>query len=322
MLGFFRKSRFQTLRTAYEGVLGTSLDIHIEAETDSDAHAAEKDLLDTIDRLEGVFSVYRPSSEFRRFLKTEGEWVDVSLDLGHVLHSAEEARALSSGAFLPTVEALSLWWRAKEAGAEAWPEPKLDPEEPLWEVDRSRLLARRVSLLPSSLNAIAKGHIIDKAVESASFTKGIRKVLVNLGGDLRHWGEGVVECQVTDPRTGHENGAPLSKARFSNGAIATSGGYRRGFDVEGRHHSHIFNPHSCLPENQILSATAMAETAMEADRWSTILSVMPPEEGLALANARKGIGAIILDRFGRLFQNDVWQRGRQNSVYFENSFHP
>ena len=65
-----------------------------------------------------------------------------------------------------------------------------------------------------------------------------------------------------------------------NAAIATSGGYRRA--IGGR--SHLLSPLTGLPLSATgASVAVLAETAMQADGWGTVLAVLGPDKGLECA---------------------------------------
>ena len=61
---------------------------------------------------------------------------------------------------------------------------------------------------------------------------------------------------------------------------------------------HTIDPRSGMPiSNALASVTVVHERAMAADAWSTALTVLGPQEGLALAE-RKGLAARFLLREG------------------------
>lgn len=64
-----------------EHVLGTACEIQIVSTQRDSWPNAERAVLDEILRLDSVFSVYKPDSEFNRWQRTNGEAVQVSEDL-------------------------------------------------------------------------------------------------------------------------------------------------------------------------------------------------------------------------------------------------
>ena len=299
-------------RSAYEGVLGTSLEITVGSGKSTAGPQAESRILAEIDRLEKVFSVFQMDSELNQWQKSYGEAIPVSNDLAIVLEAAERWRKVSNGTFLPIVEALTRAWKNAElTQADNVPDKdvRIDPLAPMWEIDLENLVATRLTRHPASLNAIAKGYIVDRAVEVAIQIDSVKKVMVNIGGDLRHLGEGEAIVAITDPEYDAENARPLCHVRISNQAVATSGGYRRGFRVDGMWHSHVFDPISEKPTIEVRSSSLIASSAMEADILATILGVLPPKSGLDFAS-RNGAGALVVDMKGDSHQNERWSKAR------------
>lgn len=303
-MGFWRKRRLNSTRRSehYEHVLGTSLEIL--ATVDSDAAWTElvDRVLALIDALEAIFSAYKPDSEFMRWQKTHGEPVAVSRELAQVLDAAERFRSTSRNAFCPIADALAQEW--KDRGAT---EPHVD-DEPLWSVDLINHTATRHTCRKATLNAIAKGFIIDEAVQTAFSSPGVTQALVNIGGDLKHLGNEQVQIQITDPAANEENAKPLQIVRLSNQAIATSGGYRRGYWVDGVWQSHVFDPITGRPAAAISSSSVIAETAMEADAVATVAGVLPAQEAIDYVNSLNRVGVLIVNAEGAMTSNEAWNR--------------
>ena len=69
--------------------------------------------------------------------------------------------------------------------------------------------------------------------------------------------------------------------------MATAGDYRRFFEIDGKHYSHIIDPRTGWPvTHETVSASAMASDCMQADALATVLMAMSPDDAVALANRR------------------------------------
>jgi len=284
-----------------EYVLGTSLEIQAIAKSRSQWHSVLNAALHRIDDLESIFSVYRSDSEFMRWQNSREVPVPVSPELAHVLSQAEYFRVASNNAFCPVADALYAAWR--EGGA-------VDQDslaEPLWTVDLDRGTSTRHTHLPATLNAIAKGYIIDEAA-LAALKQGANELLVNIGGDLIHLGSESIVVKITNPADDSENAEPLQKVRISNEAMATSGGYRRGFMHDGNWISHIFNVQTMEPTEAHASVSVIAPTAIQADALATVCGVLPPGDALLCANKMNDIGVLIVSAQGEIASNNVWDR--------------
>lgn len=295
----------------HENVLGTRLDVQIDADIEQQARRAETVVLRDIERLSAVFSTYDDTSEFSRWQRGVGATA-VSPELSAVMQAADDWRQLSQGAFHPGVQQLSqLWKQAEQRGQRPAPDDcRAIASELLqrpWTLEGpDRSIARRTGSQPLSLNAIAKGFIVDSAADSASRVDGVRGVMVKIGGDLRVVGSLALRLEIADPRHPADNASPLQQIVLRNQGAATSGGAHRGFFIEGRRYSHIFDPRIGEPVDHVLSATVVAPTAMDADALATILCVLPVAESLELVEKRSGVECLIVDRAGALHASGGW----------------
>ncbi|HTK46955.1 MAG TPA: FAD:protein FMN transferase [Gemmatimonadaceae bacterium] len=286
----------------YEGVLGTSLELQVVAEGDDAARRAESAALDEVDRLEAILSGWSATSELARWLATHDVDTPVSSDLAEVLRASGEWRERTAGAFDPAAETVAERLRNGDG-----PDPLLQPADPLWVVDRLAGTARRRSRHAVSLDAIAKGYIVARAAERARSAEGVSDVLLNVGGDIQHLGDRPVMVRIADPCAPAENAPPIAAVRIRNEGLATSGGYRRGFVVDGRRVSHIVDPRSGEPADRIASASVIAPDCATADALSTAFSVMAPRDSVALADALPGVACLLVEHHGVVNTNAAWR---------------
>ena len=108
-------------------------------------------------------------------------------------------------------------------------------------------------------------------------------VLLNVGGDLRVVGEAPRTLGIVSPWADSESSEPIALVEVKNRAVATSGRSQRGFQIDGKWHSHIFDPRSGLPATGVASATVIAPRSADADALATIFNVLSPEQSLRLA---------------------------------------
>jgi FAD:protein FMN transferase len=307
-----RRSRARDYSSHHEHVLGTSLELHFVATGERSARVAEEVVLREIARLESVFSLHADTSELREWIATTGEPIPVSMDLARVLELSERWRILTGGAFDPRA-ALPGYWRDRSL-PDTLPGTPADPgagdQSPLWEIDYQLggdvITARNLAGHRLTFDAVAKGYIAECACEAAQRCNGITDCVVNIGGDLRHRGEGRVRVGITDPFTNADNVPPIASVSISNQGVATSGGYRRAETVGGRELAHIVDPRTGRPADGVLSATVIAPTTTEADALATALSVLPIGEGLALVERLDGTGCLLVDPSGGRHASRFW----------------
>lgn len=308
----------------HEGVLGTSLEIQLLAVSAEAAERAEDRVLKEIDRLSGIFSSYDAGSEFSRWQKETGGPVRISPELMEVLSACDRWRDLSEGAFHPGVESLTRLWKE---GAEQNSLPSGQAiegvvgelRESQWLLDPEKQTAVRLTAGPLSLNAIAKGFIVERACAAASEGDSqISGAMVSIGGDLRVRGELVPSIKIADPFQDAENGPVADRVFLQDRALASSGNYRRGFEIGGKRYGHLIDPRSGFPTSAIASATVVAKNAADADALATISMVLAPEETARLVKGLPGVEYLLITREGQRISSSGWHGLREEqSARFE-----
>ncbi|NQT13927.1 MAG: DUF2271 domain-containing protein [Planctomycetes bacterium] len=296
----------------YEDVLGTSLELHVNSPSVESDHRAEAAVLQEIDRLSGILSSYSDASELAALVDGPQTARKASRELIEVLEACDRWRAVSGGAFNPAAEYLSRLW-GDSAKQNRLPSPS-ELEEAVrlvgsdaWKIDADRKTVTRRSDVPITLNAIAKGYIIDQACRAAlRENPDVTGLLLDIGGDLRVWGDAARLIGVADPSSPADNDPPLAWIKLKDAAVATSGNYARGFDIDGVHYSHIVDPRNGKPVEGVTSATVIAPRAQEADVLATILNVLEPREGILLANRLDGVECLIVTKDGKMLTSVGW----------------
>jgi thiamine biosynthesis lipoprotein len=297
----------------YENVMGTSLELVVRADDAEAARGAEGRVLREIDRLTAIFSGHDPASEFRRWQATEGPR-EVSPELFEVLRACDRWRTQSGGAFDPRVQALTrLWSGCAAQGRTPTPEElggaKALMARPAWRLDPGSGTAECLADGPLTLDAIAKGDIIERACAAAlGEGRGVRGLLLNVGGDLRVGGDTARTIGIAAPRGDSETTEPLAYVEVRGKAVATSGDSQRGLRIDGRWYSHIFDPRSGAPAQGAIAATVIADRSADADALATIFNVLAPEDSLHLADSLPGVECLIVAADGRIARSAGWHR--------------
>jgi thiamine biosynthesis lipoprotein len=287
----------------YEHVLGTSLELQVRARSERTARWAECEVLEEIDRLERILSGWSPESEFSRWLQTRGESVRVSAELIAILSKADQWRTITGRAFDPAAQEVIEQLIQKGIV----PPPAFEEKHtPLWTVNSAASTACLLTEASISLDAIAKGYIVAQAAARGAAIDGVEDVLLNVGGDIQHYGSHATVAGVADPFAPEENGPAIGAVRIQNAALATSGGYRRGFVTSGRRVSHIVDPRTGLPVDHIASASVFAPDCATADALATAFSVMQPAQSVALADALSNVGCMLVEKDGAITTSSAW----------------
>lgn len=296
----------------FENVLGTSLEIKSASYSDKQAAIAETAALNEITRLSNILSAYDANSEFSKWLKTNNQPVVVSKDLYTVLDLFNQWRTRSNGALDAAAETINqLWKKAAIDGQlpsqEAITAAIAEVQQNHWTLDAAHQTATHISNAPLKLNSFAKSYIIKAAADAAMTAAKINGIIINIGGDLVITGNLSENVMISNPKSDAENEAPIDQLLLQNKAIATSGNYRRGEWIKGQWYSHIVDPRTAQPANDVISATVIANSATDAGALATAFNVMKPTESVALAAKTPGVDYLIITRNGERIESANWK---------------
>jgi thiamine biosynthesis lipoprotein ApbE len=287
------------------------MDVTILAASEPAARMAEAAALAQIDHDAKILSSYDAASEFSRWFKTRGVATPVSPELFEVLGLFDAWRGRTGGALDASAERVSRVWTAAAVRHELPSQAEIaaavrDVRQPHWRLDPAGRTATHLTGTPLILNSFTKSYIIDRAARAALGSASVRGVVVDVGGDLVVRGDWTETVQVTDPIDNADNSPALDRLTIRNRAVATSGGYRRGFDISGQHYSHIVDPRSGRPTSHVLGATVVAQEAVEAGALATALCVLSPEEGERLVSGVSGAEFLLVLSDGSEIRSAGW----------------
>ena len=127
---------------------------------------------------------------------------------------------------------------------------------------------------------VVKEYAADAAAVLAR-QRGIRHGLINLGGDIcivgpqasdEPWPIGIVHPLKTN--------SPIATVWLLEGALATSGGYERFMEIEGRRYSHLIDPRTGWPIDGLLSVSVVAAQAVVAGSIASVALLQQQGNGL------------------------------------------
>lgn len=270
-----------------------------------------------LDAINADMSTYLPDSALSVFNRGPvGEWLPVGPDLIEVVEAARNLSALSQGAFDVTVGPLVNLWGFGPEGV-----PARRPEPAEVESVRARVGYRYVESRREppalrkwadvyvDLSAIAKGFAVDRIAQRLSELQ-CSDYLVDVGGEVRAQGlnaQGAawrIGVEVPDP---DRFGAIQRVLRISGSGLATSGDYRNFLELDGTRFAHTIDPRTGFPvDHTLASVTVVHESAMLADGYATLLNVLGPVQGFALAE-RLGLPVLFLIRTPNGFEERYTQ---------------
>lgn len=272
----------------YENLLGTSVTLKAVAASYGAARLAEQAALAEIERLSQLLSSYRADSEFSQWVRSAGVARPVSADLFAVLSHFDRWNEATGGVINAGAEHLSRVWQ--QAARQVMPPSAAALTSALavvqqhhWLLDPAEQTATHLSQAALRLHTFAKSYVLDRAADAALAVADVHAVVLNGGGDLVVRGNWTEAVAVADPHADAENDEALAKLAVQNRAVATSGNYRRGVQLGGNWYSHIIDPRTGSPANQIASATVVHPDAVTAGALATAFNILTPAESRQLA---------------------------------------
>lgn len=315
----------------HEEVMGTALELRVRADDESAARDAEARVLSEIDRLSAILSGYDPSSDLSRWMTQPGKASSVPAELFEVLRAADSWTRATGGAFDPRAAVFGTLWnscaeRGRTPTLAELTEAKLLASADAWRLDLDAKTAERIGRTPISLDGIAKGFILERACTAAlDPSRGVRGILLNVGGDLRVVGEGFGTIGLAPPKGDSEASEPFTFLEVRDRSVATSGAAHRGWMIGDRWHSHIIDPRSGQPVEAVASASVVAPRGSDADALATALNVLPVADGLRLVNGLPEVECLIVTSDGTIHRSDGWgelERSRPASSLMANAREP
>lgn len=149
-------------------------------------------------------------------------------------------------------------------------------------------------------SGIAQGYSADLIAEI--FEKnGCKNYMIDIGGEImckglnpkgKKWQIGV-DKPVDDPE--NVSGELQTILSITDVAVTTSGNYRKFYYKDGKKYAHTINPKTGYPVNHnLLSATVIAPSCIQADAYATAFMVVGVDSALALCKQNAGMECYLI----------------------------
>lgn len=267
------------------------------------------------DAVDSALSTYRKDSALSRFNShADDDWQQLDTELSEVLDYALQLAALSGGAYdvtlAPVVDLWGFGPAPRRSSAPSQEQISAALARTGWQKVQLDSVAHRARKPPGigvDLSSLGKGRGVDRVAEYL-LAQGVKSFLIDLSGKLRAqglntqgapWRVAVEKPGPDDP--GGEVSTAGNALPLTDEAIASAGTYRRFFEAEGRHFSHLIDARTGMPiSHGTMSATVIAANAMQADALATVLILMEPSAALALADAQRWSALLQVEEEGIL----------------------
>ncbi len=165
--------------------------------------------------------------------------------------------------------------------------------------------------VPMDFSGIAKGYILDRMADTL-IEDGCENFLIDVGGDMRAFGK---NKEGKDWCIDIENAPTDALLNLSDNGIATSGITRRRWMMENEGYHHLIHPsHPYEFSFELLSVTAISQSAERADFLAKTLFLMGLKEGMKTAK-KHSIPAIFIKNSETDKKNE-WKVSPATKKYF------
>ncbi len=265
--------------------MGCDLSVSIVAKHEDTARAAFSTMVAIARSADAQFSRFLPESELSqlnsaRSLTVSPEFMEALL-LGKRLYRETE------GAFNPLVDISRFGYDEDSTVVLGTNRTTIPDSQYDISFERITITGDIVTLAEGQhvdFGGFLKGHVAERMARAVPDLPG---VIVNLGGDLFTLGHDADDraftFEIEDPR----GLADLSFCARDRG-IATSGSYRRQWSYHGTPFHHILDRSgSGNPETDILSATVIASSGVDADAYATAALVLSSQDAVRFLKGRE-----------------------------------
>lgn len=272
----------------------------------------------TLDEIGGSLSAFDPASLVSRLNGADSCRVDSHL--ASVYRASAIINRESGGLFDPTLGPLIQAWgfgKGHKASADTL---RLDSLLALTGFTKTsfdgQVIRKSDPAMQFNFSSIAKGYGCD-AVAAMLRRNGVDNFLVEIGGEIRCAGVNPrnqkwnvsVDAPVPDPKgTTHQSQITV---RVSDAGMATSGNYRNFHGSGEAAYGHTISPLTGRPvKNDMLSATVIAPTAMEADGYATACMAMGFKKASEMAD-RLGLAVFFVMSDSAVWESKAFTEIRQ-----------
>lgn len=256
--------------------------------------------------VDSSLSIYKPYSLVNKFNDGDSLITDDPWFIQMVLQSDKVYRE-SDGEFDPSVVHLVNAWgfgpKSKSYGADVPIDSLLkitgwDKVEFKLLPDGQMLIKKKVKGIKIGFNAIAQGYTSDIIAEILEDNQ-IFNYLIDAGGELKAKGHNqrgaIWKIGIDKPVAIKDTRDLVAVFPLANTSVATSGSYRKYYEIDGVKYSHAISPKTGKPvDHTLLSVTVITDSCALADAYATAIMIMGEQKGEAFLKNHNELEAYLI----------------------------
>ncbi len=307
-----------TLIGNFENVLGTSLQLKIKASSREFAESAESQILNYISILQDKLGSAKEGQGLYDYNHSNLNQINISTELNQVMSLFDSWNKVTNNAINANTNILTQFW--KDAENKQVP-PTIDEinevilrvnEKPYDLLPNGSIV--KLTEHPLKLHSLAKGYILENAADFALNLEGVTGIVLNIGGDITAKGDMIEPVRITNPSSPEENAQSLGVIYLENKSIANSGSYKQGFQINGVNYSHIFDPKTALPVQEIAHSSVIHENAITAGALATAMNILSKDESQQLAEKFDQSAFLLIDQNKQAYTSENWSMIPESSA--------
>lgn len=287
---------------------GTLVEISTYGTPPAEARAAVAAVTGQLNQWHQDWHAWQPGTltRFNAALQS-GQPTPIPATLAPLLQRSQQLAQVSDELFNPAVGKLSALWGFAQDELPSGPPPESSAIAALREAQprmsditlTPRTAQSRNPAVQLDFGAIAKGYAVDLAVAQLK-ARGLRNAIVNMGGNLRAYGQHGDRPWRIGIRHPRGQGILASVTIQGDEAVLTSGDYERFYMYQGQRYHHIMDPRRGGPARGLTSVTVIYADATTADAASTALFVAGPEHWPRIARQMGISHVMVVEESGKI----------------------
>lgn len=280
--------------------MGSACQLLYKPDSLESAREFHRDVVCWLNTFEARYSRYGADSLISEINRSAGGgWIDVDAETDTIFALCDSAVSMSQGCFDPSALPLIELWdykanRTKIPDADAVVEALSHVGWNHVERQKGKIRLPRKGM-GIDVGGIGKEYAVDSVLTMA-LERGIDNILIDFGQDLRVHGKppdgGLWRIGLEDPS---DPGRCWSGLALQEGAVATSGDYRRNFLFNEQLYGHIIDPRNGYPvSNHCHAVSVIAPLCTTAGVLATTAFILGPETGLSLIESQNGAEGCII----------------------------
>src|SRR5690606_39204380 len=252
--------------------------------------------------IDSSMSIYKPYSLISQFNNSE-KGISIDADFRKVIEKSLQIAQETEGLFDVTVGPLVEAWGFGHKAITHYPDSlEIAAIKKCIGYTKLKLKGNFIHkarpCVKIDVNGIAQGYSVDK-VANYLVEKGIKSFIVEIGGELRIHGKkkdgSAMKIGIDGPAENNDERIIRHVVALSQGAITTSGNYRKFKQNGSKKISHLIDPRTGFPlDNELISVTLYAEDAITADGYDNAVMAMSLTDALNFVTKRPSLEAYII----------------------------